>query len=111
MNKLKINLRECRLNEGKKQRDIADYLKITQSTYSKWEQGISEPSSHQLIKLADFYNVTTDFLLGRQNYETGVIEIKNELAPIENNIINMYRKLDERRQHLAYTYIRGLAAN
>lgn len=109
MNNLQSNLRECRLNEEKKQRDIAEYLNITQSTYSKWEQGISEPSSQQLVKLADFYNVTTDFLLGRQNYGTDLIEVKNELAPAESELMEYFRKLNRDYQQRVIGFAIALA--
>ena len=53
------NIRNLREDCDKKQREIADYLHIKQTTYSKYELG--------KIKLADYYHVSVDYLLGRTN--------------------------------------------
>lgn len=48
-----------------KQKDVADTLHLERSTYSGYESGKSKPSIKKLIELADFFNVSTDYLLGR----------------------------------------------
>ena len=48
------------------QRDIADQLHIDRSTYSYYERGKTNPPLDILIKLADYFGVTTDYLLGRE---------------------------------------------
>ena len=57
------------LREEKKlrQADLADFLEISQQAYQRYENGTSEPNGDGFIKLADFYNVSTDYLLGRTN--------------------------------------------
>lgn len=50
------------------QREIADYLQIAQPSYIRYENGTSEPSLENLIKLADFFDVSIDYLLGRTEY-------------------------------------------
>lgn len=53
-------------------KEVAEYLKIDQSTYGKYELNKREPDYNTLQKLADFYNVSVDFLLGRtdiRNYQ------------------------------------------
>ncbi len=44
---------------------MADFLGITRQAYSKYENGQSEPDIETINKLADFFDVTTDYLLGR----------------------------------------------
>jgi len=56
------NLRE---DNDKMQKEIAKYLKITQQQYSLYERGIREIPVDLLIKLADYYNVSTDYILNR----------------------------------------------
>ena len=58
-------LRDMREDRDKTQQHIADLLHTTQQQYAKYEQGIQEIPVHHLISLADFYGVSTDYLLGR----------------------------------------------
>ncbi len=59
--------RLIQLREEKKltKKEVAEYLKIDQSTYGKYELGKREPDYEILVKLGDFFEVTTDYLLGR----------------------------------------------
>ena len=50
-----------------KQQDIADLLKTTQQTYSLWERGDREIPFHHVITLAEFYNVSIDYIAGLTN--------------------------------------------
>ena len=50
------------------QRQVADCLKIAQPSYIRYENGTSEPSLETLVKLADLFDVTIDYLLGRTEY-------------------------------------------
>ena len=60
-------LRDMREDHDLKQVDIADYLGIQQTVYSRYERGtLTIPVEHLLI-LADFYNVSTYYILGRTN--------------------------------------------
>ncbi len=58
-------LRDLREDKDLKQTDIAEYLGIQQTVYSRYERGFQTIPVEHLIKLADFYDVTTDYLLGR----------------------------------------------
>lgn len=59
------NIRNLRIDGGYTQRQIGDYLGISQNTYSQYEIGVLNYPIDALIKLADFYNVSVDYLLGR----------------------------------------------
>ena len=50
-----------------KQKEIAAILGIDQRVYSNYETGKREIPTHLLIKLADYYDTTTDYILGRTN--------------------------------------------
>lgn len=63
---LQNRLTDLRLKEGLLQRDVADTLHIHRSTYSYYERGKTNPPLDILIKLADYFGVTTDYLLGRE---------------------------------------------
>lgn len=59
------NIRNLREDHDKKQQELADYLHIKQTTYSKYELGKINIPVEIFIKLADYYNVSVDYLLGR----------------------------------------------
>lgn len=60
-------LLEQRKLYGYTQRDMAKLLNITQPSYIRYENGTSEPSQENLIKIADLFDVSLDCLLGRTN--------------------------------------------
>lgn len=59
---LKLLRKSCEID----QRVLANYLNVSIKTISHWETGYSEPSIAQLVKLADFFDVTIDELVGRK---------------------------------------------
>lgn len=63
-------LKEIREDRDILQKEIADYLKIKQQQYSEYEIGKRLIPIHYLSKLADFYNVSIDYLLGKTDNKT-----------------------------------------
>lgn len=59
------NLRAIREDRDIKQKDIASYLNVSQNTYSQYETGVISLTAEVLIKLADYYCVSIDYLLDR----------------------------------------------
>jgi len=59
-------LRSLREDSDIKQKEIAEALQIKPNTYNRYECGVNEPDIAMLIKLADYFNVSLDFLLGHQ---------------------------------------------
>lgn len=60
-------LKELREEKGLFQKDIAKILQITTSAYGFYEQGKRSPDTLVIQRLADFFNVSVDYLLGRSN--------------------------------------------
>jgi len=60
-------LKECRGKKNVTQREVAEFLGITVPAYQRYELGLREPSISTLNKLADYYDVSVDYLLGRKN--------------------------------------------
>lgn len=58
-------LKEIRKASGKKQREVAEFLNIKLRTYQGYEMQETEPSIQKLIALADCFDVTLDYLVGR----------------------------------------------
>ncbi len=60
-------LRDLREDKDLHQRQIAELLGIQQTVYSRYERGFQNIPLEFLVKLADFYKTSTDYLLGRTN--------------------------------------------
>ena len=58
-------LREVRKSKKITQQELADRLGIKRNTYSDWENGKTEPTFEILVKLADLFDVSLDWLFGR----------------------------------------------
>jgi|GEM_PF-345678 len=58
-------LKKLRTERGLSQKELTDRLTINRSTYARYETSSTQPDFETLSKLADFYNVTVDYLLGR----------------------------------------------
>mgnify|MGYP001075667051 CR=1 FL=1 len=65
--KLAERLKELRKERNARQEQVAVSLDISMSAYCHYEQGKREPTASVLCRMADYYDVTTDYLLGRSN--------------------------------------------
>lgn len=72
-------LKQLREDNDLTQTDISKILNCTQTAYSKYEKGQREISIDNLIKLAKFYNVSTDYILGLTNDPKPNYLIKNNI--------------------------------
>ena len=63
-------LRDIREDNDKKQKELAVLLQVNQTTYSDYELGRLNIPVQALHTLADYYNVSIDYLLGRTNEKT-----------------------------------------
>jgi len=78
-----LRLKQLREDAGYSQYTFADVFKCSQSAVGNWEAGKREPGFSTLIKLADFFGVTTDYLLGRtDDPNLHVIDNPPELAEL-----------------------------
>lgn len=62
-----IRLKELRQEKGIGQIELAKNLEVSKGIISLWENGQREPNMYSLIKLAKFFNVTIDYLVGLEN--------------------------------------------
>jgi len=60
-------LKEIRKAKGVTQKAMAEHLGMTEQAYQKYEYAMREPNHETTIKLADFFDVSTDYLLGRSD--------------------------------------------
>ena len=67
---MNLRIRDLREDNDLKQKQIADYLMCDQSLYSKYERQERPLPLELADKLADYYGVSVDYLLGRTNVKT-----------------------------------------
>ena len=60
-------IKDLREDNDLTQQQIADLLGTSQTMYARYERGANELPIRHLLKLADYYNVSTDYILGRTN--------------------------------------------
>jgi HTH-type transcriptional regulator, competence development regulator len=85
-------LKALRLQKKLTHQDMADFLGITRQGYSKYENGQSQPDIETINKLAEFFNVTTDYLLGRTDNPNPPDDDDKELGTLAkiNQLIKEY---------------------
>jgi len=62
---MRLRIRDCREDRDITQKQLADYLRCDQSLYSKYERGERDVPLHVMIRLADYYGTSIDYLVGR----------------------------------------------
>lgn len=71
-------LKELRSSRNQTQQRLADYLGISRAAYSHFENSRNDPDRETIVKLADYFDVSTDYLLGRGNREYENPESKSQ---------------------------------
>ena len=77
---LNEKIKELRKAKRVSQVEMASALGLTKQCVSNWENDNIQPSIEMLVKIADYFGVTTDYLLGRS--ETDIINVEG-LSPVE----------------------------
>lgn len=67
ISKFSTRLRELRLNKGLRQEQVAKLIGVNKSAISTYKNDTRQPSFEILVRLANLYRVTTDYLLGQTN--------------------------------------------
>lgn len=89
---LSEKLKELRKKTNYTQQAIACKLGINQNTYSNYEKGTRTPDNETLCRLADFYDVSVDYLLGR------VEPAAEDMADDARMIARKYEKLTDKQK-------------
>ena len=93
---LNENIKKLRIARGLNQVEFAKILCVTKQCVSNWENDNVVPSIDMLCKIADFFGVSTDYLLGRS--ERRVVEVSNltdEQISHITSIVNDLGKLND----------------
>lgn len=95
-------LREIRMQRGLSQKDIAELANINQTTYSGYENKISQPTVAVLIRIADVYEVSLDYLAGRTDDINGLYASNGIIETCSSNgeIITRMAAIEEEMRRL-----------
>ena len=64
-------IRDLRIDSDKTQQEIADMLQTSQTMYARYERGANELPIHHLLKLCEYYGVSSDYILGLEKPKDG----------------------------------------
>lgn len=101
-----MRLKDLREERKLSQLEVAKAIGGSQSNLAKWEKGTISPSADFIIKLADFFQVSADYLLGRAD-DFGYVNVQSSapaLTTQEQNLLKDFRKLVPEMQ----SYIEGI---
>lgn len=92
-------LKELRRNRNMLQKDVAKVLNVSISTVSMWEVGSNQPSGDDIKKIANYFGVSTDYLLDNEDSKSVVRndEVLKDVADKVNDPLNraLYKKVGE----------------
>ena len=81
-----MRLRELRKINNLTQKDLGKKMGVSAQTILNWENNVYQPSVNELIKLADIFNVSLDYLVNRER-KNNIDDIKKELAKMPQDIL------------------------
>lgn len=92
-----MRIKQLREEKGLSQRALAIAIKANPKTVNFWERGSSEPTAGFITALADFFECSADYILGRED-DMGNISVDSGLNAEEQAFISLYRKLGKRQR-------------
>lgn len=101
-----MKLKELMSQNKVTQNEMAKILNVSRSAIYKYQQDKAEPNIETLIKIADYFCVSLDFLLERQNKN---LIFTDSLSPEKKELINMIRTLNDDETLIAIGMISKLA--
>lgn len=90
---MKNNIKTVRESLNMTQKDCADRLGVTLRAWQTYEQGVSEPKNELLCKIADMFDVSIDYLLGRTDVKA--VNTLTEDEPTEEEIKELEAQIGE----------------
>lgn len=99
-----MRLKELRKTKDITQEELAKQLQLSPSAIGMYETGRREPDFETLQRIADYFHVSTDYILGREEKRLPFAAL-----PVVGNIIKMFAALSPQKQEQAASYIAFLA--
>lgn len=82
-----MKIKELRIKHKLSQNELGKIINVSGQTILNWENGIYEPSIEKLIQLADYFNVTLDYLVNRKQSIPTIKIVYDELKKINKEEI------------------------
>lgn len=111
---LGLRIKELRKEKGLRQSELATTLHVSQQAVGSWETGRTVPGADTLNILADYFNVTTDYLLGRpekKDDDTKTADIEDLDKMIDNARSFGGKKMTENDREIIKAYLKGFYDN
>lgn len=109
----RIRMLELRKERNISQSEVAKYIDVSDSAICFWENGVNEPKASYILQLAQFFGVTTDYLLGLEDDVGGNFTKKSApgITAEEQELLRNYRALSEPGKKLVKTTIKTFLDN
>ena len=91
-------LKKLRTNKGLTLQQMGEILEVSHMTYQRYEKNNCDVSTDMLAKIADFYGVTTDYLLGRETAPEQETLTSLNLTEKEKAFIRTYAELNPEKR-------------
>jgi len=106
-----LRLKELRVEKGLKQSEVAVAVGVSTAVYGYYERGINKPDPDMLVKLADFFGCSVDYLLGREDDFGKIIGSENGviLNADEEELVKAYRKLSSSTKSAMLSTLKSLS--
>ena len=104
-------LLKLRKSKGATQKELADFLGISRQAYANYENGNREPDNNTLLKLASYFNVSVDYLLGNDTQVDFPTPEEPQLSDSEVALLELFRSVSFEEQELVLRMIRGALNN
>lgn len=105
----RIILKRLREENKISQQKLANELKVSQSTVGMWENGKNKPEFDTLIKIADYFNVSVDYLLGKSENKNKPAD--ENISELDKELIKIMSKLTPAEAVRVRDFVSGLIAN
>lgn len=96
-----MRIKELMQEKGVQQQQMAEFLNVSRATIYKYQQGKAEPNIKTLIALADYFDVSLDYLCGRQNKN---LIFADSLTETQKKLVTIIRRLTPEQANFALGY-------
>lgn len=108
------HIRELRKENGMSQQQLADKMFVNQTAVSQWERGATMPEPQAILRLAELFGVSTDYLLGRTDKKEPPVEDERPNADVRAAQLrladDLYDRLTPENRAKADSYLAYLLA-
>ena len=105
---LRFRLKELRETKGISQKQLAIALNISQGAIGNWESGTRRPNSEYIKNIADYFDTTTDYLLGADDISKDKLL---DLGIVESAILDEIKTMSESEKKEVLKYIKFIKSN